>query len=114
MIVTCQHANGLAIVLLIAVESSKLVWSVFLARKGTLRNKVLVAAEVNQPVFLIVYLLILMFLHRLGPHDVVSDGLQTLGKYCIIAAIICEYIILVSLVVHGVTAFIRQRNLEKR
>ena len=80
------------------VEIGKTGWMLMLRKRGVLKSTVVVVAEGNQSIFLIVFLLIAGVVHPLGSRDKVGSVWQTVGRYTIMGAIGCEYLILVAIV----------------
>ena len=69
-----------------------------LRKRGVLKSTVVVVAEGNQSIFLIVFLLIAGVVHPLGSRDKVAAGWQDLGRYTILGAVGCEYLILMIVI----------------
>ena len=84
--------------MLMGVEVSKAVWMFSLRRQGVLKSTVLVAAEGNQSLFMIIFLFITGVVHPLGSRDKVAAGWQELGRYTILGAVGCEYLILMIVI----------------
>ena len=113
VVVTCQYAAGLAIGVLLAVEVCKLAWAVRLRRQGVLKNRILVVAEGNQSAFMIGFLVMSGFLHRLSMNEKVPDYWQSVGTVLILGAVAFEYLILAVMLVNGVVSLLRERRAMK-
>lgn len=99
--------------LLLFIEVSKLVWSWSFRRKGVLWSRVLVMIEVNQSIFVSVFLALAFWLHRLKFNQKVSLGIQDAGKILIIAAVACEYIVLIILLSISIIRYVVELRQSK-
>ena len=95
------------------LEVGKFAWSIRLRKQGVLKNKILVVAEGNQSAFMFAFLIMSGVLHQLTMKDRVPDYWQTVGTFLIIGAVVCEYVILVIMLVNGVMGFFRERQALK-
>ena len=110
VVVVCQYCTGLGVAVLMAVEVGKISWMAVLRKKGVLKSTVVVIAEGNQSLFLVVFLLIAGVVHPYGSRDKVGEGWQSLGRYTIMGAIGCEYLILVAIIYEQVVDVWRKRQ----
>ena len=109
VIVTCQYCTGLGVVILMSLEIGKAVWMFSLRQKGVLKSTILVLAEGNQSLFMIIFLFITGVVHPYGSRDKVAAGWQDLGRFTILAAVGCEFIILLTIICQQIVAIYRKR-----
>ena len=110
IIATCQYCSGLGVVVLMSLEAGKALWMFSLRRKGVLKSTILVLAEGNQSLFMIIFLFITGVVHPYGSRDKVAAGWQDLGRYTILGAVACEYLILLIVIGEQIVGIYKKKK----
>ena len=92
-IVAGQYASGLLISVLLAVEGSKLAYTLWGGGGPFLNNKLQLLADVLQSAFMGLILAFFFFLHFRSTHDVIQKGPQLFGVTVIVVAVLTEWLL---------------------
>jgi len=115
LIVTCQYANTMALLIMFFFELGHLALVIYAYLKYKyLKNIICLLMELTTPLFMALFLLIGLFLSPKSFEDVIMDFYQDAGIWIVIASCVAEYLLLITYIAVAAYEYFKNRKMMKK